>query len=274
MNALELIKVALKEDLPNGDITTDNLGMPPRLGTAKLIAKQDMIVSGYSLFEQTILLLDPNAKIRWHFTDGDRLLKGQVLASIHADLIQLLKAERVALNFLMHLSGIATLTAQFVSHTKGTSTKILDTRKTLPGYRELEKKAVKDGGGHNHRMNLSEAILIKDNHIALVGGISEAIRRIRIYSQDTITVEVSSPQQVTEAIAANANRLLLDNMSLEMIQSIRSQIPFEIKTEVSGNITLEKITPLCQLGIDFISIGALTHSAPSADISLLFDWST
>ena len=259
--------------MPQGDLTTECLGVPPRLGTAKLISKQKLILSGYHLFEQTVLKLEPNARIRWHFTDGDAVLPGQVIASIHADLVQLLKAERSALNFLMHLSGIATLTSIFVEKTQGSKTRILDTRKTLPGYRELEKKAVKDGGGLNHRMNLSDALLIKDNHIALVGGIAEAIQRVRRYSTLPITVEASTMADVETAIQQRAERILLDNMNFEQLQEACAKIPKEIKTEVSGNVTLEKIERLCQIGVDYISIGAITHSAPSADISLLFDWS-
>lgn len=272
MKPLDLIKAALLEDLPNGDVTTDSLGVPPRVGTAKLVAKQDLVVSGHNLFEQTVQLLEPNAKMKWHFSDGDQVIKGQNICSIHADLVQLLKAERTALNFLMHLSGIATLTSQFVALTKNSNTKVLDTRKTLPGYRELEKKAVKDGGGENHRMNLSDAILIKDNHIALVGGITEAIRRVRQYSDLPITVEASTAEQVKEAIEGNVARILLDNMSNDKLQAILPLIPKSVVTEISGNVTLARISSLCELGVNYVSIGALTHSAPSADISLLFDW--
>lgn len=272
MNTLELIKAAIYEDLPKGDVTTDSLAVPPRMGTSRLIAKQDLILSGYSLFDQTFLLLDPGAKLNWHFLDGDFVLKGQVICSLYGNLVQFLKAERVGLNFLIHLSGIATYTKQFVSLTKDSNTQILDTRKTLPGYRELEKKAVKDGGASNHRMNLSDSVLIKDNHIALVGGISEAIRRIRQYSSLPITIEVSHLEQIKEALQWDIKRLLLDNMNLDQIKEALAIIPPTIETEVSGNMSLEKIQPLCELGINFISIGALTHSAPSADISLLFDW--
>lgn len=272
MKTIDLIKAALSEDMPSGDITTDSLGVPPRQGTARLIAKQNLVLSGHTVFEQTVLLVEPNAKLKWHFTDGSSVLKGQTICSIHADLVQLLKAERTALNFLMHLSGIATLTSQFVELTRGSQTRILDTRKTLPGYRELEKKAVKDGGGLNHRKNLSDAILIKDNHVALVGGISEAVRRVRQYSELPITVEAGTLSQVKECVELKVSRILLDNFSNEALLQVLELIPKTIQTEVSGNVTKERIPFLCQLGVDFISIGALTHSAPSADISLLFDW--
>lgn len=272
MKIVDLIKAALLEDMPSGDVTTDSLGVPPRIGTARLIAKQDLILSGHTVFEHTVLLVEPNAKLKWHFTDGSPVLKGQTICSIYSDLVQLLKAERTALNFLMHLSGIATLTSQYVALAQNSQTSILDTRKTLPGYRELEKKAVKDGGALNHRRNLSEAILIKDNHIALVGGVGEAIRRVRQYSELPITVEASSLEQVKECSDLKVTRILLDNFSNELLAEALRLIPKEIQTEVSGNVTKERVPMLCKLGVNFISIGAITHSAPSADISLLFDW--
>ncbi|MCX7674269.1 MAG: carboxylating nicotinate-nucleotide diphosphorylase [Bdellovibrionaceae bacterium] len=271
-NIQEWIKMAFEEDLPSGDLTTDNLAMPPRAGTARLIAKQDLILSGYQLFETAVIYQDPSAKLKWHFIDGQKVLKGQIICSLYGDLVSLLKAERVGLNFLMHLSGIATLTHQFVQALQGTHTKILDTRKTLPGYRELEKKAVRDGGGENHRMNLSTAILIKDNHIALCGGITEAVNRIRQHTQEPITVEASTKEQVEEAVSLGVKRILLDNMSMELLQEVLPLIPDDIETEASGNMTLERVRQIAELGVDYISVGAITHSAPSADVSLLFDW--
>jgi nicotinate-nucleotide pyrophosphorylase (carboxylating) len=271
-NIQEWIKMAFEEDLPSGDLTTDNLAMPPRAGTARLIAKQDLILSGYQLFETAVIYQDPSAKLKWHFIDGQKVLKGQIICSLYGDLVSLLKAERVGLNFLMHLSGIATLTHQFVQALQGTHTKILDTRKTLPGYRELEKKAVRDGGGENHRMNLSTAILIKDNHIALCGGITEAVNRIRQHTQEPITVEASTKEQVEEAVRLKVKRILLDNMSIELLQEVLPLIPEDIETEASGNMTLERVRRIAELGVDYISVGAITHSAPSADVSLLFDW--
>jgi len=273
LNIIDLIKSALQEDMPSGDITTESLGVPPRIGTARLIAKQNLVLSGHAVFEKTVTLVEPNAKMKWHFNDGDQILSGQTICSLHADLVQLLKAERTALNFLMHLSGIATLTSQYVKLTQGSSTLILDTRKTLPGYRELEKRAVKDGGGFNHRMNLSDAILVKDNHVALVGGITEAVKRIRQYSNMPITVEASSIKQVQECVTLGVSRILLDNFDDETLVEALKLIPATIKTEVSGNVSKERVPFLCSLGVNYISIGALTHSAPSADISLLFDWS-
>lgn len=272
MNILELIKTALNEDMPAGDLTTESLAIGPRKGRAKLIAKQDMSLSGSSLFERTLNTLDPSAQLKWNFQDGDQVLKGQILCSIQGDLIQILKAERVALNFLMHLSGIATLTSQFVEKVKNTKTQIIDTRKTLPGYRELEKKAVLHGGGKNHRMNLSTAILIKDNHIALMDGITAAVKRTRLNYEGPIEVEASDLAQVQECVDLKVQRILLDNMNNETLKKALRLIPEDIETEASGNMTLDRVESVAQLGVDYISVGALTHSAPSCDISLLFLW--
>lgn len=272
MSFKEWIQKAFEEDLPRGDVTTENLALPPHFGSARLVAKQDLVMSGYQLFEQSILYQDPQAQVIWHYSDGDKVPKSQVIATIHGDLIQLLKAERVALNFLMHLSGIATLTRQFVDAIQGTKTKILDTRKTLPGYRQLEKKAVRDGGGENHRMDLSSAILIKDNHIAVCGGIRPAVERIRAHIQAPITVECATLEQVQEAVELKVQRILLDNMSLDLLKQALALIPSPIETEASGNMTLERVQAVARLGVNFISVGAITHSAPSADMSLVFDW--
>jgi nicotinate-nucleotide pyrophosphorylase (carboxylating) len=268
----DLIKTALQEDMPNGDLTTESLAVAPRPGRAKLIAKQDLVLSGTSVFERTILALEPGAKLKWHFEEGDTVLKQQNICTIQGDLIQVLKAERVALNFLMHLSGIATLTAEFVKQAEPYQTKILDTRKTLPGYRELEKKAVAHGGGTNHRMNLSTAILVKDNHIAVMGGITAAVSRIRQNHDGPVEVEASTLYEVRECVVLNVNRILLDNMNNDLLAEALKLIPPEIETEASGNMTVERIAQVAKLGVKYISVGALTHSAPSADISLLFQW--
>lgn len=272
MNILDLIKTALIEDMPTGDLTTESLAVAPRMGRAKLVAKQDMVLSGASVFERTVLTLDPSAKLKWHFDEGAQVLDQQILCTIQGDLIQILKAERVALNFLMHLSGIATLTAQFVAAIGSSSTKILDTRKTLPGYRDLEKKAVAHGGGVNHRMNLSSAILIKDNHIAVMGGITAAVNRTRQNYTGPIEVEASTLDDVRECVELGVQRILLDNMNNQLLSQALALIPDEIETEASGNMSLERVGSVAALGVDFISVGALTHSAPSADISLLFQW--
>jgi nicotinate-nucleotide pyrophosphorylase (carboxylating) len=269
---MELIHVALKEDMPNGDLTTDSMALAPRFGQARLMAKEDLVLSGAVAFEQTILALDPMAKIQWHFKEGDLVLSRQILCHITGDLIQVLKAERVALNFIGHLSGIATYTRCFVKQVEHTKTRILDTRKTLPAFRELEKKAVAHGGGMNHRFNLSDAILIKENHITVAGGITNAVKRIREHTKEVIEVECSTLDEIKEAVALNVDRILLDNMPNELMTEALKIIPQPIKTEASGNMTVDRVKSVAELGVDFISVGALTHSAPNADVSLLFDW--
>jgi nicotinate-nucleotide pyrophosphorylase (carboxylating) len=268
----ELIKIAIEEDMPKGDVTTESLALPPKIGRARLVAKQDLFLSGTGAFEQTMLLLEPNLKLKWHFDEGDSVLKGQSLCTLFGDLLQILKAERVALNFLMKLSGISTLTNQFVEKIKGTSTKILDTRKTTPGYRELEKKAVVHGGGQNHRLNLSDAILIKDNHISVMGGITAAVKRVRANSQLPLEVEAATYDQVLECVDLGVHRILLDNMNNEQLKRACDVIPDSIQAEASGNMSLERVRGVAEIGVDFISVGALTHSANSCDVSLLFSW--
>lgn len=272
MNILELIKAALKEDMPSGDVTTESMAMKPKQGEALLKAKEDLVLSGANAFEETLLFLEPQAKVKWQFNEGDLIYKGQNICSIEGDLIQILKAERVALNFLGRLSGIATLTRQFVKAVEGTQTKILDTRKTTPLLRDLEKRAVHHGGGSNHRFNLSEAVLIKDNHISLMGGITKAVGRLRQHCTLPLEVEASNLEQVKECISLNVERILLDNMSNETMALALKMIPKEIKTEASGNMNLARVKSVAELGVDYISVGALTHSASCADVSLLFDW--
>jgi nicotinate-nucleotide pyrophosphorylase (carboxylating) len=273
MTTIELIRAALKEDLPLGDITTESLAVKPKQGEALLKAKEDIVLSGANVFEETILFLEPQAKVKWQFNEGDLVYKGQNICSIDGDLIQILKAERVALNFLGHLSGIATLTRRFVKTVEGTKTKILDTRKTTPLLRDLEKRAVQHGGGSNHRFSLSEAVLIKDNHISIMGGrISTAVSRIRQHTDLAIEVEASNLEQVKECVELGVQRILLDNMTNEMTEAALKLIPASIQTEASGNMNLARVKSVAELGVDFISVGALTHSAACADVSLLFDW--
>lgn len=272
MNLRDLIKAAMLEDMPAGDLTTESLALTPRPGKAKLIAKQDLILSGAAAFEQSMEFLEPNVKIKWHFEDGDKVLNRQIICSLHGDLIQILKAERVAINFLMRLSGIATLTRHFVDKAQGTNTVILDTRKTTPGFRDLEKKAVVHGGGQNHRLNLSSAILIKDNHISVMGGIRPAVERVREHSQLPIEVEAKTIEEVQECVELKVNRILLDNMPDDILKEVMEVIPPHVQTEASGNMNLDRIAKVAAIGVNFISVGALTHSAPSADVSLLFDW--
>lgn len=272
MNIKDLIRSAISEDMPAGDLTTDSLALSPRIGRARLVAKQDLILSGSPAFEQSIHFLEQSAKMKWHFEEGDAVLNRQIICTLHGDLVQILKAERVALNFLMRFSGIATLTREFVKRVAQTPTKILDTRKTTPGYRDLEKKAVVHGGGQNHRLNLSHAILVKDNHIAVMGGIRAAVERIREHSKQSIEVEASSLEDVQECVDLKVGRILLDNMTNDMMSEALKIIPPSIESEASGNMNLERIGSVAALGVQFISVGALTHSAPSSDMSLLFDW--
>ncbi len=272
MTLLELIRTALREDMPTGDITTESLATAPKWGSARLVAKQDLIVSGSAAFEQTIHTLEPAAKLKWHFDEGDSVIKGQSICTLQGDLVQILKAERVALNFIIHLTGIATMTSQFVKKAAPYGCTILDTRKTTPLYRELEKRAVVHGGGRNHRLNLSSAILIKDNHIAMMGGIRNAVLRTRENSQLPIEVEASTLDQVKECVSLKVNRILLDNMDEATLTQAVALIPAPIEIEASGNMTLSRIESVAKTGVHFISVGALTHSAPSADISLQFDW--
>lgn len=272
MNLKDLIRAAMREDMPEGDITTESLALSPRFGRAKLIAKEDIVLSGTSPFEESMLCLDPNLKVQWHFQEGQLVLKGQTACTLIGDLIQVLKAERIALNFLGHLSGIATLTRCFVNEVKHTKTKILDTRKTLPGYRDLEKRAVVHGGGENHRMNLSDAVLIKDNHIRVAGGIKAALTRVQSHTKKMVEIECLTLEEIQESIPFRPHRILLDNMNNELLAQALKIIPASIQTEASGNMTLDRVRSVAEIGVQYISVGALTHSAPCADFSLLFDW--
>lgn len=272
MNLFDLIRAAIQEDMPQGDLTTESLALSPRIGRARLIAKQDMILSGAPAFEQSMLTLEPQVKLKWHFEEGQPILNKQIICTLQGDLIQILKAERVALNFLMHLSGIATLTGKYVKAVGGTKTRIIDTRKTTPAYRDLEKRAVVHGGGQNHRQNLSTAILVKDNHITVMGGIPQAIERIRQNTDASLEVEAKNLIEVRQCVELKVQRILLDNMNDQLLKQALEIIPENIETEASGNMTLDRVGSVAALGVDYISVGALTHSAPSADASLLFDW--
>lgn len=272
MTLMDLIQAALREDMPNGDVTTDSLALAPRFGQARLVAKQDLVLSGTLAFEQTVRALEPSSRVQWHFKEGDEVLENQVICHVTGDLIQILKAERVALNFIGHLSGIATLTRTYVREVEHTKTKILDTRKTLPAYRELEKRAVVHGGGQNHRYNLSDAVLIKDNHIRVAGSLANAVRRVREHWRDKIEVECSTLEEVREAVECGVERILLDNMTNNMIRQALEIIPPHVITEASGNMRVDRVRSVAELGVDYISVGAITHSAPTADVSLIFDW--
>lgn len=274
MNLEKMIELAYQEDIPKGDITTDALKLGELSGDARLIAKEDLVLAGCDVFTACAKYVAPECQVRWQFKDGDLALKQQTVCWLKGGFSQLLKLERVALNFLGRLSGIATLTRCFVLETRGTECKILDTRKTTPLWRELEKAAVRAGGGQNHRMNLSDAVLIKENHIRAAGGIEAAVRTLRANFTGPIEIECATIEEVRAAVALKVQRLLLDNMSNDAIRAARAVIPSTIEVEASGNMQLERIASVAALGVDFISVGALTHSAPCADLSLLFDISS
>lgn len=271
MDLAELIDRALTEDMPKGDITTDSLGVESRIGRARLIAKEDLVLSGVEVWETVMKRYEPSAEIKWIAKDGHFFLKGQTIATMYGNMLAFLKCERVALNFVGRLSGIATLTRCYVKLVEGLPVKIIDTRKTTPLLRKLEKKAVVDGGGQNHRMNLSDAIMIKDNHISMMNGITPAVQMIRKSKHSWIEVEAKTLAQVEECVKLKVDRIMLDNMSNVQMAEALKLIPSTIEVEASGNMDLERVRGVAELGVGFISIGALTHSAPTADLSLLFD---
>lgn len=257
--------------MPHGDITTDSLFTEPKEGHARLIAKEDLVLSQRELFEECVRFIEPRAEFRWEFENGEFILDRQTLCLIKGDLTKILKAERVALNFLGRMCGIATLTRCFVKQVEHTSTKILDTRKTTPLYRALEKGAVVDGGGTNHRMNLSDSVLIKENHIRAAGGMQAAIRKFdarKIF----VEVECTTLDEVKTAVELKVSRILLDNMDNQTMAQALKMIRRPLETEASGNMTLDRVASVAELGVNFISVGALTHSAGTADLSLLFEW--
>jgi nicotinate-nucleotide pyrophosphorylase (carboxylating) len=272
MTLKEMIKLAFAEDIPAGDVTTESLGLDEVIGDAKLVAKEDLVLAGRNTFEDSVRFMAPEMKLNWQFRDGDFLLKGQTVCWLRGNLIELLKAERVALNFLGKLSGIASLTRCFVQETRGTKCKILDTRKTTPLWRHLEKEAVRIGGGFNHRMDLSAAILIKENHIRAAGSLAKAVKNVRKKTSEPIEIECSTVDEVRAALSERVQRILLDNMTTAEIREARALIPAAVQVEASGNMNLERIREVSETGVDFISVGALTHSAPAADLSLLFEW--
>lgn len=276
LNPSDLFKLAgdfLAEDVGRGDITTEAVVLPGVRARGRFVAKQDLVVAGLEVADAVFAVLDSSVEIEAFVTDGDRVSAGEVFARVEGPAEVLLAAERTALNLLQHLSGIATLTRAFVEAVAGTRAQIVDTRKTLPGLRMLQKYAVVVGGGRNHRFGLDDGILIKDNHIALAGGVRTAVERARKYAghMHKIEVEVSNMDDLREALEARADIILLDNMSPEMVREavrlIREQAP-DVLVEASGGITLENVRAYAEAGVDLISIGALTHSAPAADISM------
>ncbi|MCB2145305.1 MAG: carboxylating nicotinate-nucleotide diphosphorylase [Deltaproteobacteria bacterium] len=266
----ELIQLALKEDIGPGDITTDNLVAPGTRGQGTITAKQDLVIAGLQVAEKVFKTLEPEIGFEPLYADGDRIPAGSTVVRIDGTLGALLRGERTALNFLQRLSGIATQAHAFVGEVAGTSVKLVDTRKTTPGWRVLEKYAVRMGGAHNHRMGLYDGVLIKDNHIAVSGGIANAVKKVRQQISHLVKVEVEAAtfEEVNEALAAGADVIMLDNMDLNQIRKAVGMIDKKALVEVSGNVTRERLKELAQTGVDLISIGALTHSAVAVDLSM------
>ncbi|MGN1373533.1 MAG: carboxylating nicotinate-nucleotide diphosphorylase [Candidatus Coproplasma sp.] len=265
-----LIQQALEEDIGNEDVSTCSVMPEYKKGIVKLICKQDGVICGLNVFERVFKLLDENTEVNFFFKDGDEVKKGQKVAIITGDIRVLLSGERVALNYLQRMSGIATYTRSVVKLLEGCKTKLLDTRKTTPNMRVFEKYAVRTGGGCNHRYNLSDGVLLKDNHIGAAGGVRQAVEMARAYAPFVrkIEVEVENLDMCREALEAGADIIMLDNMSVEDMAAAVKMIDGRAITECSGNVTKENIERIKGTGVDFVSSGALTHSAPILDLSL------
>ena len=270
MNVDPLIKSALKEDVTSEDVTTNSVMPNAVAGKVEIYCKEDGVICGLQVFQRAFELLDENVNVHLHVKDGDKVEAGQRLGSVRGDIRVLLVGERTALNFLQRMSGIATYTRTIADMLEGSKTKLLDTRKTTPNNRIFEKYAVRVGGGHNHRYNLSDGVLLKDNHISAAGGVKEAIKAAKDYAPFVrkIEVEVESLDMVKDAVEAGADIIMLDNMDHEHIKEAIGVIDGRAEIEVSGNVTKDNIEKLLDLGVDYVSSGALTHSAPSLDISL------
>ncbi len=270
LNVDPFILSALKEDITSEDVSTNSVMPHPQSGEVDLICKQDGIICGLQVFERTFTLLDASTKIEFYVKDGDKVEAGQLMAKVYGDIRVLLCGERTALNYLQRMSGIATYTSEVASLLSGTGIKLLDTRKTTPNNRIFEKYAVRIGGGNNHRYNLSDGVLLKDNHIGAAGGVKEAIKMAKEYAPFVrkIEVEVETFDMVKDAVEAGADIIMLDNMSTEQLKEAIDYINGRAEIEVSGNVTKENIQRIKDLGVDYVSSGALTHSAPIMDISL------
>lgn len=270
INADALILSALREDITSEDITTNSVMPTYCLGEVELICKQDGIIAGLDVYKRVFELLDDTTEVTFTCADGDTVTKGQKLGVVRGDIRVLLSGERTALNYLQRMSGIATYTRSIADLLKGSKTKLLDTRKTTPNMRLFEKYAVKVGGGYNHRYNLSDGILLKDNHIGAAGGVKEAIKMAKEYASFVrkIEIEVENLDMLKEALEAGADIIMLDNMSVEDMKEAVRLTAGKAETECSGNVTKENVARLVDIGVDYISSGALTHSAPILDLSL------
>ena len=268
----EHIKRALREDITSEDVSTAAVMPEAHRGTVELIAKQDGVIAGLQVFERTFKILDPEARFDASVSDGQRISSGQLLGIVHADVRALLSGERVALNYLQRMSGIATKTRQAVDALAeaGSKTVIVDTRKTTPGMRIFEKEAVRLGGGGNHRFNLSDGVMLKDNHLDAAGGIANAVKaaRSRVPFVRKIEVECETLEQVSEAVEAGADIIMLDNMSTQQMKGALSLIDGRAETECSGNVDIDALQGIAALGVDYVSSGALTHSAGILDLSM------
>ncbi len=270
LNADELIKMALREDISSEDVTTNSVMPEAAPGEVDLICKQDGIICGMDVYERVFKILDENTVVEKYVKDGDKVTKGQLMAKVKGDIRVLLSGERVALNYLQRMSGIATYTNETAKLLAGSKTVLLDTRKTTPNMRIFEKYAVKCGGGQNHRYNLSDGILLKDNHIGAAGSITKAIEMAKAYAPFVrkIEIETETLEQVKEAADAGADIIMLDNMDVATMKEAVKIIAGRAKTECSGNVTKENISGIIESGVDYVSSGALTHSAPILDISM------
>lgn len=270
LNVDPLILGALKEDITSEDVSTNSVMPVAQQGEVDLICKQDGIICGLQVFSRVFELLDEKTKVELYVQDGDEVKKGQLMAKVYGDIRVLLCGERTALNYLQRMSGIATYTSQVNALLKGTKTKLVDTRKTTPNNRIFEKYAVRVGGASNHRYNLTDGVLLKDNHIGAAGSVTKAIESAKAYAPFVrkIEVEVETLDMVKEAVEAGADIIMLDNMDHDTLKKAMEIIDGRAKVEVSGNVTKENISRLTDLGVDIISSGALTHSAPILDISL------
>ena len=270
LNVDDMILQALREDITSEDITTNSVMPDYQLGEVQLICKQDGVLAGIDIFKRVFQLLDADTEFEMYAKDGDNVKSGQLLGTIRGDIRVLLEGERTALNYLQRMSGIATYTHSIAVLFEGSKTKLLDTRKTTPNMRVFEKYAVKVGGGYNHRFNLSDGILLKDNHIGAAGGVKEAVHMAQEYAPFVrkIEVECENLDMVKEAVEAGADIIMLDNMDKDTMKAAIQLIDGRAKTECSGNVTKENVANLIDLGVDYVSSGALTHSAPILDLSL------
>ena len=270
MQADQLIRMALQEDITSEDVSTNAVMPTATRGTVDLIAKEDGVVAGLEIYARVFKILDEKTEIELHCKDGDEVKKGELMATVTGDIRVLLSGERVALNYLQRMSGIATYTRQVAKLLEGSNVTLLDTRKTTPNCRVFEKYAVRVGGGHNHRYNLSDGVLLKDNHIGAAGSVAIAVRMAKAYAPFVrkIEIEVETLDQVKEAVEAGADIIMLDNMTPEVMKQAVELIDGRAQTECSGNITKENIQKIREIGVDFVSSGALTHSAPILDISM------